>query len=165
MKQTIQTGGVAAIAKSPLAVLAALSPRMQDVAITVMLKQNNAPVCKDILLTKLKGWESSLAEYQLKAPSVLAGAISELTEKVKAARFALGLPGKDAVPPVIAYISAQHLRTILEVASCKVQHEWSPAALSSTKPVQGGSVGAWIKSVAPPIVMSSEEVNIERERG
>lgn len=156
MVQTTQTSGVAAIARSPLAVLAALTPRMQDVAVTVMLKQNNAPVCKDILLGKLKGWETSLAEYQLKAPSVLADTIAELTEKAKTARFALGLPAKDAVPPAIAYVSVEHLSTMIEVASCQIRHEWTPAALSSTKPIHGGAVGAWIKSAATQIERQSE---------
>ncbi|WP_041793461.1 hypothetical protein [Rhodoferax ferrireducens] len=156
MKTTTQTRGVAAIAKSPLAVLAALTPRMQDVALTVMLKQNNASVCKDILLGKLLGWETSLDEYQRKSPDVLADAIAELIEQVRAARFALGLPTKDAVPPAIAYVSVAHLSTMLEVASCQMRQEWVPSALSSTKAANGGGIGAWIKRAAAPVVRQSQ---------
>jgi hypothetical protein len=147
--EATQTSRVAAIARSPLAVLVALTPRMQDVAVTVMLKQNDAPACKDILLGKLKGWEISLEEHKLKAPGVLSDTIAELTEQAKAARFALGLPAKDAAPPEIAYVSVENLSTILEVASCQTGHEWTAAALSSTKPMKGGAVGAWIRSEIP----------------
>lgn len=156
MKMITQTGRAAAIARSPLAMLAALSPRMQDVAVTVMFKQNNAPVCKDILLGKLRSWETSLAEYQVKAPEVLADTIAELSAQAKAARFALGLPAKDATPPAVAYLSAQHLSTMLQVAACQLGQECVPAALSSAKAINGGGVGVWIKSATSPIARQSE---------
>lgn len=134
-----------AVAKSPLVVLAALSPRLQAAALTVMFKQNNAPFCKGILLKKLQGWETSLKEYSAKAPAVLGDTITELNLQAKAARFALVLPSKEAVAPPIAYVSAEHLRTMLEVAVCQRAQEWVPAALSSAEPRNGGSVSSWLK--------------------
>lgn len=145
-KITFTKEQVEAIAKSPVAVLMALSPRLQDAAMTVLFKQNNAPICKDILLRKLQGWEASLHEYTAKAPSVLADTIADLTRKTKAARFALGLPEKDAMPPAIAYVSVNHLRTMLQLAAIPMYHDWSPATLSSNRPMDGGACGSWIKN-------------------
>lgn len=134
-----------AIAQSPVAVLAALSPRLQSVAVTVLFKQNNAPVCKVILLRKLRGWETSLAEYTAKAPRVLADTIADLTQQAKAVRYALGLPEKDATPPAVAYVSVTHLRTTLQLAAMPTFQEYVPATLSADRPKNGGACGSWVR--------------------
>lgn len=140
-------GIVGAMARTPLTQLAALSPRLQMAALTVMLKQHNAPVCKGILLKKLTEWESSRSEYELKAPEVLKELIADLIRRTTALRFALGLPMPEVSPPAKAFVSADHLRTTLQVAARQRTHEWIAAALSSTEAMKGGSVGAWIQGV------------------
>lgn len=94
-----ETGMEGAMAKTPLA---ALSPRLQLAALTVIRKQHNAPVCKEILLKKLTGWESSLSEYALKSPEVLKEVIADLIRRTTAIRFALGLPMPGVSPPAVS---------------------------------------------------------------
>lgn len=94
-----EIGMEGAMAKTPLA---ALSPRLQLAALTVMLEQHNAPVCKGILLKKLTGWESSLSEYAHKSPEVLKEVIDDLIKRTTAVRFALCLPMPDVSPPAVS---------------------------------------------------------------
>lgn len=94
-----EIGTEGAVAQTPLA---ALSPRLQLAALTVMLEQYNAPVCKGILLKKLTGWELSLSEYALKSPEGLKEVIADLSRRATAVRFALGLPKPDVSPPAVS---------------------------------------------------------------
>jgi hypothetical protein len=150
MNDPTPTDRYQALRQSPLMILTALSPRLQDAAVTLMFKKNNAPVCKDILLGKLQGWETSLQEYQSKAPVALADVIDDLEKKSAAARFALGLPARNATPPAVSYISCEHMSTALQLIACRVKWDWLPAALSTEQPRQGGGVSAWMKRANAP---------------
>ncbi len=147
-----------------------LSPSLQAAVTTVMLKQHNAAVCKDLLLARLTVWERSLDEYKAKLPVQLSAVIDQLERKTGAIRFALGLPARGVTPPSEAFICAEHLQTILQVANCKTGQEWSTAALSSEMPMRsGGVVGSWIhapkhKAAQTPSDSSQPQSNHARMR-
>jgi hypothetical protein len=134
------------LAKSPIGVLAVLSPKLQGTALTVLLKQHNASVAKDILIKKLQGLEISLAEYKSK-DGLPGEAIEKVQNQVNALRFALSLPLANPSIPSVAFVSVSGLKMILQmyIAVSKSTFNWVPAAVSSLQPKRAGDASPYIK--------------------